>query len=87
MRRDQVGGALVTQMSEVIAQQSAAQGMDSTVVSAILRHESAATERRALTLWPSMQPGLVANALESEQNLVMGIAGRSASIGPGQMQV
>jgi len=79
-RRDQIGGALVTRVSDVIQ----AQGADPTVVGAILRHESAAIERRALTLWPTMEPGGISNAGETVQ---VWLQGDEASIGPGQMKL
>jgi RHS repeat-associated protein len=84
LRRDQVGGQLVTDLTEAIGQQSAARGVDATVVNSILRHEGSAFERRLLTALPSMKPGTVANNAEYIQALLQGDA---ASIGPGQMQL
>ncbi len=84
MRRDQVGGQLVTQMSDVINRQAVAQGVEPFLVSAILRHENAAFERRVLTPLPAMGPGLIADAAEAAQALIQGDL---ASIGPGQMQL
>ena len=84
MRRDQVGGALVTELSGVIEKEAAVHDVDSVLVSAVLRHESAAFERRLLTPWPTMQPGLIANIAEFVQS---GLQGDMASIGPGQMQL
>lgn len=83
-RRDYIGGGLVTDLSDVIASQSSAHSVDPILVSAVLRHESSAVERRSLTLLPSMQPGLVANCAEYGQSLLQG---DTASIGPGQMQL
>ena len=84
MRRDQIGGQLVTQLSDTITRQATAQEVDPSTVSAILRHESAAFERRVLTPLPMMSPGLIANAGETAQALIQG---DTASIGPGQMQL
>jgi len=83
-RRDQIGGSLVTEFADVIERESAARSVDPRLVSAVLRHESAAFERRLLTLWPTMQPGLIANTAEFAQSVLQGDA---ASIGPGQMQL
>ncbi|MBI5877553.1 MAG: RHS repeat protein [Chloroflexi bacterium] len=82
--RDQVGGQLVTQMSQAIESESASRGLDPTLVKAILRHESAAFERRLLTPIPNQVPGAIANGAESLEVLV---PGHIASIGPGQMQL
>ena len=84
MRRDQIGGQLVTQLSDTITRQATAQEVEPSTVSAILRHESAAFERRVLTPLPMMSPGLIANAGETAQALIQG---DTASIGPGQMQL
>ena len=83
-RRDQIGGRLVTDVSEVIQQQATTHAVDPTLIGAILRHESAAAERRVLTLWPTMQPGFVANTAEFFQSHIQG---DTASIGPAQMQL
>ena len=83
-RRDYLGGGLVTELSDVIASQSAAHSVDPTLVSAVLRHESAAFERRLLTPLPAMQPGLIASGAEYAQSMFQG---DTASIGPGQMQL
>jgi len=83
-RRDQIGGGLVVEFSDAIQRESAARSVDPELVSAVLRHESAAFERRLLTLWPTMQPGLIANTAEFAQSVLQGDA---ASIGPGQMQL
>ncbi len=83
-RRDRIGGGLVVELSDVIQRESAAHSVDPELVSAVLRHESAAFERRLLTLWPTMQPGLIANAAEFVQSEIQG---DMASIGPGQMQL
>ncbi len=83
-RRDRIGGGLVVELSDIIQRESAARSVDPELVSAILRHESAAFERRVLTFWPSVQPGLLANTAEFFQSQVQG---DSASIGPGQMQL
>ncbi|MDY7041416.1 MAG: RHS repeat-associated core domain-containing protein [Chloroflexota bacterium] len=84
MRRDQIGGGLVTDLSDVIEREAAPHSVDQTLVGAVLRHESAAFERRLLTIWPSMQPGLIANTAEFIQRELQG---DTASIGPGQMQL
>jgi len=83
-RRDQVGGRLVTDLSDVIQRESVSHSVAPALVSAVLRHESAAFERRLLTLWPTMQPGLIANTAEFVQSELQG---EMASIGPGQMQL
>jgi len=84
MRRDQIGGQLVTQVSDTIARQAVDQGVDPSLVSAILRHESAAFERRLLTCLSSMPPDLNTSVGEGVQVLIQG---DTASIGPGQMQL
>jgi RHS repeat-associated protein len=83
-RRDRIGGGLVTELSDVIEREATARSMAPHLVGAVLRHESAAFERRLLTLWPSMQPGLIANTAEFVQSVLQG---DTASIGPGQMQL
>jgi len=84
MRRDQIGGQLVTQLSDTITRQATAQEVEPSTVSAILRHESAAFERRLLTPVPMMNPGVIADVGEMAQALIQG---DTASIGPGQMQL
>ena len=84
VRRDQVGGSLVTQLSPIISTQASKQHVDPVVLSAILRHESAAVERRTFTLLPTMQPGVLSSAMEAAQVLLLG---EESSIGPAQMQV
>jgi RHS repeat-associated protein len=92
-RRDQIGGQLVTDASEIIQRESALHSVDPALVGAVLRHESAAVERRLLTLWPTMQPGVIANAFEYMQSALPEGSigpmrfGDGASIGPGQMQL
>jgi RHS repeat-associated protein len=83
-RRDRIGGTMVTDVSEIIEREAASRSLDPALIGAVLRHESAAVERRLLTLWPTMQPGLAANGAEYVQSL---IKGDTASIGPGQMQL
>jgi RHS repeat-associated protein len=83
-RRDYVGGGLVTSLESVIQRDSLERGADPTVVAAILRHESAATERRMLTPTMASRPGLIADIAEAAQYLVLG---DKSSIGPAQMQV
>ena len=83
-RRDEVGGQLVIDLHEVVTLQSTGHGVDPTLTNSILRHEGSAFERRLLTPWPTMQPGLIANAAESLQSRIQG---DTASIGPGQMQL
>ncbi|MGB9872788.1 MAG: hypothetical protein ACPLYD_14180 [Anaerolineae bacterium] len=83
-RRDRIGGGLVVELSDVIQRESTARSVDPGLVSAVIRHESAAFERRVLTLWPTMQPGLMANTAEFVQSMIQG---DMASIGPGQMQL
>jgi hypothetical protein len=82
--RNAVGGALVTNLSEVINEQSATQGVDPTLTAAVLRHESSAVERRLFTVIPRTIPGIIANTAEHMQ---WAMQGDTASIGPGQMQV
>lgn len=82
--RDIIGGALVTDLSNAISNQSAQQSIDPTLIAAVLRHESAATERRLFTLIPRTQPGLVADAAEVVDLLRQG---DTASIGPAQIQL
>ncbi|MEJ5312675.1 MAG: RHS repeat-associated core domain-containing protein, partial [Anaerolineae bacterium] len=93
-RRDQLGGGLVTDVADEIERESALHSVDATLVSAVLRHESAAVERRALTIWPIFQPNIIANAAEGVQSLLpTGWSmsnlrfGEMASLGPGQMQL
>ena len=83
-RRDHIGGGLVVELSDVIQRESRARSVDPELVSAVLRHESAAFERRVLTLWPTMRPGFLANAAEFVQSELQG---ETTSIGPGQMQL
>lgn len=83
-RRDRIGGTLVTNVADTIAYQAETHSVDPVLVSSVLRHESSAVERRLLTLWPTMQPGIVANGAEWAQSIVKG---DTASIGPGQMQL
>ncbi|RLC55581.1 MAG: hypothetical protein DRI80_17590, partial [Chloroflexota bacterium] len=83
-RRDLIGGGLVTELSDVIEKEATVRSVDPDLVSAVLRHESAAFERRVLTLWPSMRPGLIANTAEFFQSVLLG---DQQSIGPGQMQL
>ena len=83
-RRDRIGGGLVVELSDVIQRESVSHSVDPELVSAVLRHEGAAFERRLLTLWPTMQPGLIANTAEFIQSEIQG---DMASIGPGQMQL
>ena len=94
MRRDEIGGGLVTDLSDVIEREAMTHSVDPALVSAVLRHESVALERRLLTLWPTMRPGAIANTSEYVQsvlpeNLSIGPMqmGDLASIGPGQMQL
>jgi hypothetical protein len=82
--RDQVGGQLVIQVSDIIQRESTKRHIDPTLVKAILRHESAAFERRLFTPLPGSVPGLAANSVEVMQVLMQG---DTASIGPGQMQL
>jgi len=82
--RDTIGGALVTDVSDIISTQSARQGVDPNLVAAVLRHESAAVERRLFTFLPRSEPGLLANAAEIADLLRQG---DTASIGPAQIQL
>ncbi len=93
-RRDQLGGGLVTDVADVIEREAAAHSVDPVSVGAVLRHESAAVERRALTIWPTSQPGVLANLAEGLQSClpeswstVSLHFGDMASLGPGQMQL
>jgi len=83
-RRDQIGGNLVTNMTEQIERESASRNIDRVIVKAILRHESGAFERRLLTPLPNIDPGPFSDLAEAAQVFVQG---GTASIGPGQMQV
>jgi hypothetical protein len=71
-----VGGQFVVQMTDIIEANTRATLTDPVVVGAILRHESAAIERWALD-------GLAdrGEAIQAQ------LAGDTASIGPGQMQI
>ena len=44
--RDQIGGTLVTQLTEVVSERAAAHNVSSTLINAVIRHESGAFERR-----------------------------------------
>ncbi len=84
----------MTDVSEAIQRESASHSVDPVLVSAVLRHESAAFERRLLTLWPTMQPGAVANVAEYVQSSLPESfsagpmqTGDLASLGPAQMQL
>jgi len=83
-RRDQLGGGLVTNVADVIERESISHAVDPSLIGAVLRHESAALERRALTVWPIFQPGIVPNTAEFFQSHIQG---DGASIGPAQMQL
>jgi len=83
-RRDWVGGGLVLNLSNVIQNEGAAHSVDPNLIGAVIRHESAAFERRVLTPSPIIRPGLIANAGELAQSALQG---DRASIGPGQMQL
>lgn len=84
IRRDQIGGALVTNLSDVILSVAQSQVVDPVLVAAVIRHEGSAIERRVFTLSPSSVPGSTANFTEYTQTLLQG---DTASIGVGQMQV
>ncbi len=83
-RRDQLGGGLVTDVADIIEREAISHEVNPGLISAVLRHESAAMERRALTMWPIFQPGIIANTAEFLQSHIQG---DSASIGPAQMQL
>jgi RHS repeat-associated protein len=86
--RDVIGGALATDVSEVITAQAAQHSVDSVLIGAVLRHESAAGERRIWTLLPLSQPGGLADVFETvEAYARQDTFDRPASIGPGQMQL
>lgn len=84
IRRDQIGGTLVTNLSDMISVQAQIHSIDPTLISAVIRHEGAAIERRTLTAMPSSVPGVIANGAEYAQTLLQG---GTASIGVGQMQL
>jgi hypothetical protein len=71
-RRDAVGGAYVTRNQLEIDRQAVANDVDSLLLAAILRHESAAIERTFGSL---------------PERLQVRVQGDTASIGPAQMQV
>jgi len=83
-RRDQIGGQLVTDLNEVVTQQATDRGIDPMIVNSVLRHEGSSFERRLLTTWPTMKPGVISNNAEYAQSLLQG---DTASIGPAQMQL
>lgn len=83
-RRDRIGGQLVMNVTHVIQEQADLHSVDPILIAAVLRLESAAIERRLLTLWPTMQPGFIANTAEFLQSYIQG---DTASIGPAQMQL
>jgi RHS repeat-associated protein len=80
LRRDQVGGQLVTDLSEQIQAQAQAHALSAELIGAVIRHEGAAIERRTLTVLPSSSPGGLANTAEYAQSLLQG---DTASIGIG----
>ena len=92
--RDNIGGTLVTNLSDVIQHEAASQSVDPILIGAVLRLEGAATERRMLTLLPGAQPGLIANMAEGAQSILPESLsgsfirfGDQASLGPAQMQL
>lgn len=87
--RDQIGGELITNNADVISKSSSQNGVDSSTVSAILRLESGAVERRLFTLVPGHKPGELANLAERIYGSIKPYIqpGIPASYGPGQMQL
>lgn len=71
-----MGGQLVVQMTDIIEANTHAASVDPVVVGAILRHESAAIER-----W------VLAGLADHGETIQAQLAGDTASIGPGQMQI
>ncbi len=84
VRINQVGGALVTDLSDTISAQASSYSIDPLLLSSVIRLESSAIERRIFTLSPSSTPGAVANAAEYTQALIQG---GTASVGIIQMQL
>jgi len=78
--RDQIGGALVNQLSDVVAQKAASHNTSSTLINAVIRHESGAFERRFLG------SGFLADAAEYGEAMARSFTDQGASIGIGQMQ-
>ncbi|OQA16849.1 MAG: hypothetical protein BWY63_02607 [Chloroflexi bacterium ADurb.Bin360] len=92
--RDNIGGTLVTNLSDVIQREAASHSVDPILIGAVLRLEGAATERRMLTLLPGAQPGLISNMAEGAQSILPESFsgsfirfGDQASLGPAQMQL
>lgn len=76
--RDQIGGALVTELSAVVNEKAASHDVSPTLINAVIRHESGAGERRLF--------GVLANAAEYSEAMVRSFTDRGASIGIGQLQ-
>jgi RHS repeat-associated protein len=83
--RDVLGGELVIEVSEVITAQASQHSIDSTLIAAVLRHESPPAERRIFTFLPLTQPGAMADFAETLEARIR--TDGTASIGPGQMQL
>jgi len=83
-RRDYVGGNLVVSLDQAIRDEAIANGVNPVVTAAMLRHERSSLERRVFTLTMRQHPGVMANAAEAAQVILMG---DRTSIGPGQMQL
>ncbi len=79
--RDQIGGKLVTQLSEVVNSAAKEHNVSSSTINAIIRHESGAIERRIFG------NGRMADAVEYGQAMISSFGDRKASIGIGQMQI
>jgi hypothetical protein len=79
--RDQIGGALITDLSEVVNQESKEHSVSQDLINAVIRHESGAFERRIFG------NGLGANMAEAVEAIARSPFGSQASIGIGQMQL
>jgi hypothetical protein len=85
MRRDHVGGTLVTELADTITKHARSHNISAELIGAVIRHEGSAIERRALTPLPSWQPGFMSNAAEWTQAMTW--QGETSSVGIGQIQV
>ncbi len=78
--RDRIGGALVTELSEIINDEANRNNISADLIGAVIRHESGAFERRIF--------GPFANVAEAGEATFRNLFNKgSASIGIGQMQV
>ena len=79
--RDQIGGELVTQLSDVVTVQASERGISPDLINAIIRHESGAAERRFFG------SGGLANFAERGEASFRYFVDNRASIGIGQVQM